>query len=381
MAKSGHFSIGSYYVLGAVFKPMRNTFLYVILLLEIVRLKLVWNLAVHQPHPVMTILQYLGQWLPFYMGMALQISLAVGLMFGLAKIIRSRELDAMHALGYSWLQLLTPIFTLTLAVVLIVFLIVGWLQPLALYYSKVFVHDIEQTSALMTDGRDLFAVDGRKTILLDNISRDGKLFSRVFIYETFPDAKSVTTAGSDGKLIGSGELASQSYLVHSVDILEVLYNPASQIPKSHTLTRATDVKGPLNAVGSSVFRSRGESEYEWTMTELLNNKSSTLPTIEKSRRSAEFNYRLAQLFFIFLIPFIVVVVIVEPRRNPGPFRFLVGLLIVLGFNQYLSMATSFARVDFLPPYLTLWLPLFALGIFFLTQFWRLTTKPSFMTAR
>ncbi len=381
VAKSGHFSIGSYYVLGAAFKPMRNTFLYVILLLEIVRIKLVWTLAVHQPHPVMTILKYLGQWLPFYMGMALQISLAVGLMFGLARIIRSRELDAMQALGYSWLQLLTPVFTLTLAVMLSVFFIVGWLQPLALYYSKVFIHDIEQTSALMTDGRDLFTVDGRKTVLLDNISRDGKLFSRVFIYENFPDSKSVTTAGSNGKLLGSGELASQSYLVHSVDIMEVLYNSNSQIPKSHTLTHATDVKGPLNEVSSKIFRTRGESEYEWTMTELLASESETLPSIEKTKRFAELNYRLAQLIFILLVPFIAVVVIVEPKRNPGPFRFLIGLLIVLGFNQYLSMATSFSRGDILPPYLTLWLPLLVMGIFFLTQFWRLTSKPSFMTAR
>jgi lipopolysaccharide export system permease protein len=381
VSKSGHFSIGSFYVLGAAFKPMRNTFFYVILLLEIVRLKLVWNLAIHQPHPATTVLKYLGQWLPFYMAMALQISLAVGLMFGLAKIIRSRELDALQALGYSWLQLLTPIFTLTFIIMLSVFLIVGWVQPLALYYSKVFVHDIEKTSALMTDGRDLFTVDGRKTILLDNISRDGKLFSRVFIYETYPDAKSVTTAGSDGKLIGSGELASQSYDVHSVDVMEVLYNPASQIPKSYTMTHAYDVQGPLNEVGANLFRTRGASEYEWTMSELLFDKSDKLPPIELSKRSAELNYRLAQLLFILLMPFIVVVVIVEPRRNPGPLRFLIGLLIVLGFNQYLSMATSFSRVDYLSPGMTLWFPLLLLGLFFVIQFWRLTSKPSFMTAR
>jgi lipopolysaccharide export LptBFGC system permease protein LptF len=217
--------------------------------------------------------------------------------------------------------------------------------------------------------------------LLDNISRDGKLFSRVFIYETYPDAKSVTTAGSEGKLIGSGELASQSYLVHSVDVMEVLYNPASQIPKSYTLTHAFDVQGPLNEVSKSVFRPRGESEYEWTMGELVTDANNTLPSLQKSRKLAELNYRLAQLFFILLVPFIAVVVIVEPKRNPGPFRFLAGLLIVLGFNQYLSMATSFSRGDILPLYLTLWLPLLAMGAFFLSQFWRLTSKPSFTTGR
>ncbi len=360
---------------------MRNTFLYVILILEIVRLKLVWNLAVHQPDPVITILKYLGQWLPFYVGMALQISLAVGLMFGLAKIIRSRELDAFHALGFSWLQLLTPIFTLTTIIMVLELLIMGWLQPLALYYSKVFVHDIEQSSALMTDGRDLFTVDGDRTILLDKISRNGKLFSRVFIYQTYPDDKSVTTAGSDGKLVGSGELSNQSYVVNSVDVMEVLYQHESRIPKSYSVTRSYKVQGPLKEVNNHMFRPRGASEYEWTLKELISNDSGLSASVDDIQKNAELNYRLAQLFFILLLPFIAVVVIVEPRRNPGPLRFLAGLLIVLGFNQYLSMATSFSRGNILPPYLTLWLPLAALALIVMALFWRKTSLPASQTAR
>ncbi len=381
MSKSGSFSIGSYYVLGAAFAPMRNTFIYVVLILEIVRLKLVWSLAVHQPDPVITILKYLGQWLPFYVGMALQISLAVGLMFGLAKISRSRELDALHALGFSWLQLLAPIFSITAAIVVMELMIVGWLQPLALYYSKVFVHDIEQSSALMTDGRDLFTVDGGKTILLDNISRDGKLFSRVFIYQIYPDDRSMTTAGSDGKLLGLGDLSNRSYVVKSVDVMEVLYQPATSVPKSYSITRSFDVQGPLKEVSNHMFRPRGASEYEWTMSELMSGSDGLSSSVEETRKIAELNYRLAQLLFILLLPFIAVVVIIEPRRNPGPLRFLFGLLIVLGFNQYLSMATSFSRGNILPPYLTLWLPLAALTLIVMNQFWRKTTMPAFQTAR
>jgi lipopolysaccharide export system permease protein len=381
VARTGHFSIGSFYVLSASFAPMRNTFIFVVLILEIVRLKLVWKLAIHQPDPTITIVKYLIQWLPFYVGMALQISLVVGLMFGLAKISRSRELDAMHALGFSWLQLLTPVFSLTFIVVLIELIVLGWLQPMALYYSKVFIYDIEQASSLMTDGRDLFTIDGKKTILLDDISRDGKLFTRVFIYETFPDAKSVTTAGSSGKLLGAGDISSQSYAVHAVDVMEVISDPVSQFPKSYTVTHSFDVQGPLNELNKRIFRNRGASEYEWTMGELLANSSNRLDTMDGNKKTAELSYRLAQLLFILLVPFVAVVVIIEPKRNPGPFRFLGGLLIVLAFNQYLSMATSFSRTDILPPYATLWLPLLFFASIILFRFWRITGRPSFQTAR
>jgi lipopolysaccharide export system permease protein len=361
---------------------MRNTFFYVVLVLEIVRLKLVWNLAVHQPDPFMTILKYLGQWLPFYVGMALQISLAVGLMFGLAKISRTRELDALQAVGYSWMQLLSPILCLTFAIMLCELLILGWLQPIALYYSKVFVHDIEQASALMTDGRDLLTVSGKKTILLDNISRDGKLFSRVFVYETYPDGKSITTAGSEGKLIGRGDLANRSYVVHSVDVFEALFQPSTHVPESYSVTHSFDVQGPLKEVGQHIFRTRGESEYEWTMGELTSNAidAGSVSSV-KIKRSAELNYRLAQLFLILLLPFIAVVVIIEPKRNPGPMRFLIGLLVVLGSNQYLSLAASFSRGNLLPPYIIVWIPLLFMSAIILVQFWRITHKPLFQTAR
>lgn len=381
MAKSGFFSIGSYYVLKATLAPMRNTFFYVILILEIVRLKLVWNLAIHQPDTLITILKYLSQWLPFYVGMALQISLAVGLMFGLAKISRSRELDALHALGFSWLQLLTPVISITVIVTLLEFFIIGWLQPLTLYYSKVFAFDIEKSSSLMTDGRDFFIVDGKKTILLDNITRDGKSFSRVFIYEDYPNDKSVTTAGSKGKLIGKGAFANQSYSVNAVDVMEARLQIRSQLRRSYSVTHSFNVKGPLTEISQQPFRKRGSSEYEWTTSEMMFKQSNLSTVIEARKMTAELNYRFAQIIFILLLPFIAVIVIIEPKRNPGPVRFFVGLLIVLGFNQYLSMATSFSRENILPPALALWLPLGALIVVVLAQFWRTTSKPTYQTVR
>ena len=62
----GFLMIASGYVLKNTFGPMRNTFFYVVLLLESVRLKLVWNVAIHQPDPLSAIVRYLGQWLPLY---------------------------------------------------------------------------------------------------------------------------------------------------------------------------------------------------------------------------------------------------------------------------------------------------------------------------
>ena len=189
---TGLWARGSWYVLRNALGPIINTFLFTVLLLESVRLKLVWNVAVHQTHPFWAIGKYLGQWLPLYSALGLQVALAVGTMMGFTKISRSRELDALHAVGFSMLQLMAPLLGLTTVFATICFFIFGWLQPLSLYDSGLFIHEVQMTASLLTDGQNLFRVEGNKTIIVDGIARDGRGFGKVFIYETYPTGDSTT---------------------------------------------------------------------------------------------------------------------------------------------------------------------------------------------
>ena len=381
----GFLMIASGYVLKNTFGPMRNTFFYVVLLLESVRLRLVWNVAIHQPDPLSAIVRYLGQWLPLYSGLALQVALAVGVMLGMSKISRSRELDAMHALGFSMMQLLAPILALTLAISSICMVIFGWLQPISLYDSTAFLHEVQATASLVTDGKNLFRVDSNKTIIVDDIARDGRLFSKVFMFETYPDGRSVTTAGTAGQLVGIGSLSQQSYIVKGLDVMEVKGDGAAPLnvgKATTTASRLANVQGPIKAIEDRAYEGRGHSEYQWTLDELLTNGASLPPnTVEPRRISAELNYRLAQFGFIWLLPFIAVATIIEPRRNPSPFRFFIGLLIVLGCNQYLSIGTNFSRNSTWPPSLTLWLPLAIVTVLVFWRFWKVSYGPAFKTAR
>ena len=380
----GFFMLASKYVLSNSWGPMRNTFVYVVLLLESVKLKLVWNIAIHQPNPAYAIAKYLSQWLPLYSGLALQVALAVGVMFGMAKISRSRELDAAQALGFSMMQLLAPIMALTGAVSAICLVIFGWLQPLSLHYSTAFLQEVQATASLVTDGKNLFRVEGNKTILVDDIARDGRLFSKVFMYETYPDGRSVTTAGNAGQLIGQGRLSEQSYIVKGLDVFEMKGDPAARLATGKattTATRLSDVQGPIKVIKQEAYGERGNSEYEWTLDELATNGVNLPMKVEQRRVDAEFNYRLVQLAFIWLLPFIAVATVIEPRRNPGPFRFFIGLFIVLGFNQYLSIGTNLSRASTWPPSLTVWLPFAILAALVMWRFWKVSYHPAFKTAR
>jgi lipopolysaccharide export system permease protein len=148
-----------------------------------------------------------------------------------------------------------------------------------------------------------------------------------------------------------------------------------------TSSRLADVQGPVKVIKQAVYGERGNSEYEWTLDELITSGASLPIKLEPRLVSAEFNYRLVQLAFIWLLPFIAVATIIEPRRNPGPFRFFIGLFIVLGFNQYLSIGTNLSRQSIWPPSITVWLPFAILAVLVMWRFWKVSYQPAFKTAR
>jgi lipopolysaccharide export system permease protein len=166
--------------------------------------------------------------------------------------------------------------------------------------------------------------------------------------------------------------------------MEIVNNPkaSGRTPmKISTTSNLQNVAGPFEKAANRSYQQRGVSEYEWTIGELYVAEQGKPGYIEPYKLSAELNYRLAQLMFILLMPFMAAITVVEPRRNPGPIRFFIGVIIVLGFYQYLSYGTSISRNNILPPLITLWFPLAALYATVMVSFWKLAYRPAFQSAR
>ncbi len=369
---------GPFYVLASSLGPIRNTFFFILLILVCIRLSMVLRIALYQYDPALTIIKFLGLWLPHYAAISLQLALFIGLMFGLAQMAKMRELDAMHSVGYGLHQLLAPVLGFSLGVWYLTVLIVGWVQPISLYASKVLLHKIEQSASILIAGSNTFIKYDGKTIMLDGLSSNQDTFDRVFVYETFADGKTITTTGSSGKLLVKAEMKDQQYFVTSLHVMELTDRPGTQpgdIVRASETSYSENIRGPLHTTAKSGYRLRGESEYEWTLGELLSANPGMPFRVESHKLSAELHYRLAQLIFVLLLPFIAAITVIEPRRNPGPLRILVSLIAVLGFYQYLSYGTSVSRAGLMPTSITIWIPLALIYCVVTLKFWRLTYKP------
>ena len=372
-----------FYVLWAVLKPMRNIFLFVLIILECVRFRVGLGLALHQDNFFTLVFTYLGQWLALYSGLAMQMALAVGVMLGFTRLAQNRELDAMHALGFSLHRLMAPLALLGILVALVDFGILGWLQPVSLYQSESFVHQVQRFVSLLPEGGDLFVTGKGKTVLIDGIAPKSNSFEKIFVYQTYGDGKAIATGGAKGHLSIVEDDPNQYYDVSDVRMVEVIRpnDDKRNLPESYNASASSNLKGPVQAIDTSTFRKRGSSEWEMTFDELAYQQPPNGFQVAASYAWAELNYRIVQVLFILLLPFIATLFVVEPKRNPGPFRFLAGLLTILSFHQFLGIAVSFSRGGAFPVGLTLWLPLALLAsvVFFL--FRRLSLKPGFSTAR
>jgi len=290
----------------------------------------------------------------------------------------------MHALGFSLHRLMAPVMALSLVLSAANFYNLGWLQPVSLYRQANFVHELIKTTSLLPGGGDLFLTNGEKTALIDGIAPDSNDFKKIFLYESYKDGKTVATAGTVGTITVLENDPQQHYSVHNVGRMEIQLKKdisPENLPMNYSTNNITKLEGPVNAFDMSGYRERGEWEGELTLPELIFGMPGSKFKINPVTATAEINYKFAQILFILILPFIAILAVVEPRRNPGPMRYLVGLLVILAFHQYMGIATSFARLGSISPLLGLWLPFIVLtGVVFML-FWNLSTRPGFSTAR
>jgi lipopolysaccharide export LptBFGC system permease protein LptF len=194
----------------------------------------------------------------------------------------------------------------------------------------------------------------------------------------------VATTGANGTISILSNNPKQRYVVRNVVQMETDAQPKiSQKALSDTYKtyKLDKLEGLISAFDLSEFRPRGDGEQELTFPELIFGMQDAKFAFSQQHSNVELNYRLAQILFMLLLPFGGVLAVVEPRRNPGPTRYLFGFLFLLAFHQYLGLATSMARRNDLSLLAGIWVPFCLLATAILVLFWRLSNKPGFSIAR
>ena len=359
------------YLLGEVLRPMLAAILITLLALLAERALRVIDLVLGWRGSIGIVFEMMSYLIPHYMVVALPAALFLGIMLGIARLSREGELDAMRAAGMGLWRMTRPLLLLALVVLVLHLILVSHLQPFARYAYRAAAFAITNVSfqTLLRPGQ--FITLGQSTYRVDALSPEGDRFEGIFLYSEADASGSITITAASGQIESQGALA--PLLLH-------LENGVQQFvpyPDDDDATGAANGMPPLtlrfgsftsDLSGSDpkAFRPRGEHERELTIPELfgfLGKPADALPDdIDPWEVEAELSARLVRNFSILFVPFLAVPLALSPRRAKRSYGFLIGVVVVVGYNQLISTGESLADDNRVSSLIGVWLPFLAYAV-------------------
>ena len=121
------------YILRLVLVPMFGVFVLAASLLMLEKMLRLMEFVSAEGGPVTIVFRMLVNLIPEYAGLAIPLGLMLGILLAFRKLATTSELDVLRAVGWSYTRLLRVPYMITLALVALNLLIVGYWQPLARY--------------------------------------------------------------------------------------------------------------------------------------------------------------------------------------------------------------------------------------------------------
>ena len=352
------------YILGQVLRPMLAAILITLLALLAERALRVIDLVLGWRGSLTIVFEMMSYLIPHYMVIALPAALFLGIMLGVARLSREGELDAMRAAGIGLWRMTRPLLLLSLLVLVLHLILVSHLQPFARYAYRAAAFAVTNASfqTLLRPGQ--FITIGKNTYRVEALSPDGEHFEGIFLYSEADDSGTVTVTAAAGQIENQGALV--PLLLHLENGVQqfVPYpaeangEPATRAPP--LTLRFGSFTSDLSGTEPRPFRERGEHERELTIPELvgfLGWPEGTIPGgIDPWEIEAELSARLVRNVSILFLPFLAVPLALSPRRAKRSYGFLVGVVLVVGYNQAISTGESLADDGTVSSLVGVWVP-------------------------
>ncbi len=319
------------------------------------------------------IFEMLSYLIPHYLGIALPAAMFLGLLFGFSRLSKDSELDAFLAAGYGLHQIARPVIILSCGLALLSAAIFGFLQPHSRYLYRAVVHSIKSADVFYLAEEGVFMRVGKRTFILDELSRGNNKFKRIFMYEEGRIKGSETVTASQGALI---EIDQEDRPVlrlesgHRLKLKKPFWDETKTAIPGHDVAEFKVIDTPLGEVNKAAFRIRGVDQREFTLPELWQAFANRPSKISENALTSEFHRRIILILTILILPFLAIPFSIGRRRGQRPYRFGIVLIILIAYNEIIEQGALAVRVEGASPYLALWLPYFTLAAFSLWRFFR-----------
>jgi|RhiMetdeSRZDD1v2_1073273.scaffolds.fasta_scaffold03916_11 lipopolysaccharide export system permease protein len=360
------------YIIKQITKPLLTAIAIGMLILLAERMVRLLDVTLGKRNSFGVVFELLAYLLPHYLGQAIPVALFLGLMFGFNKLSRDSEVDAFLAAGVGLHRLIAPVIAVSFGIVLLSFLIFGWLQPHARFAYRAVLFSASNVEVFYLAEEGVFMQAGTRTFILDELSRKDGSFQKIFLYEDRDDEGLETITATSGRLITdpSGERP----------VLRLEHGHRLGLPaKPDTASRGpvpTPLVGdfafadtPLGQLKRKFTRIRGSDERELTLPELISRRNSPPAKATFNSMTAELHSRIINILVPVVLPFLALPFALGRRRHLRAYRFGVAVALLIAFHEIIQQGALMTHNFGYSPWLTMWTPFFAMVAFTGWRFW------------
>lgn len=360
------------YIFRLVLMPMLGIFVLAASLLVLDKMLKLFDFVATEGGPVSVVFKMLANLLPEYASLAIPLGLMLGILLAFRKLATSSELDVMRAVGLSYTRLLRVPYMMALALALLNFAIVGYLQPLARYYYEQLQFELQSGAlgAAIKVG-EFTTLQDRMALRIEESSDNGSRLIGIFARVANDKGQVLAISAREGRFLALRE--QPDTIVLRLVQGQIVQDMPGQKPRVLTFSRH-DL--PIDLPAIEEFRKRGEADREYVLPELLRigwNKG--LPEDVRIKSQASFNYRMVEVVMMLLLPLMAVALAIPPKRSTSSLGLFVSIVMVVAYhkvNEYGQQVASLGRVD---PTLALWGPFVIFAVLIVWMYWRVAYIP------
>ena len=344
------------YLARSIAVPLIGSLILAAMLLILDKMLRLFQYVVDAGGPVSVVWRMLANLLPEYLSLGIPIGLLIGILLAFRKLALSSELDAMRGIGVGYGRLLRVPYGFTVPLAIINLLIVGYLQPYTEYRYENLRFDLKSGALGAAIKVGEFNHLGRRlTLRIDRSENKGTQLYGIFVQTDDGKGMTVAATADGGRFLSTDDPDTILFRLTKGRLIQD--SPKFTTPR----TLAFDVYDlPVNLPVIDQFRRRGGSESdELYLHELwrMGYGGGAATQHQRLEAQAHLNFRLVEVFMMFMLPLLAVSLAVPPKRSTSALGIFLGLLIVVAYhkvNQYGEQAGANGELN---PILALWVPL------------------------
>lgn len=360
------------YIFRLVLVPMLSVFVLAASLLVLDKMLRLFQFVSTEGGPVGVVFRMLVSLVPEYASLAIPLGLMLGILFAFRKLAMSSELDVMRAVGWGYTRMLRVPYMITLVLVAVNFLLVGFLQPYSRYAYERLDYEL-RSGALGASIRvgEFTTLEDRMALRVEQSRDDGQQLLGIFARVANSEGQVLSISAREGRFLANRE--DRNTIILRLTDGTIVQDIPDETPRVLSFSQH-DL--PIDLPAIERFRDRGDESREYILPELLRiGWSDQSSAQERLGIRANFNYRMVEVVMMLMLPLLAVALAIPPKRSTSALGVFVSIVLVVAYhkvNQYGQSVAELGRVD---PWLALWGPFVVFAALIAWMYYRVAYVP------